>query len=183
MSIDPSERFQAYLQALKAEFPRFDLIQKDRSDFCKLVDLLLRVVTLGKQSTFMRHYVTTFGQRVYVPSDWAQRSPTERYIVLRHEAVHLRQFKRYTWPGMALLYLFPIFPLGFAYFRARLEWEAYQETLIATVECYGHRAACDSRLHDHIVRQFCSASYGWMWPFPKDVKRRIRRFVKTLERQ
>ena len=70
---------------------------------------------------------------------------------------------------MAFVYLVPILPLGLAWGRARIEWEAYKETIRATAEVYGRAAA--ERLRPEIVRRFTSADYGWMWPFPGAVGR------------
>ena len=71
--------------------------------------------------------------------------------------------------AMAFVYLVPFFPLFLAYGRARIEWEAYTETLRATAEVYGIDAA--ERLHDPIVSRFVGGEYGWMWPFPRTIHR------------
>ena len=155
-----------YLRELLDEFPHLRVIQKDGDPFARLLDRLLRIVTLGRQSAFMTRYVTTIGWTIYVPRDWEAREDADRYITLRHEAVHLRQFRRYGRIGMSALYLFPILPMGLALGRARLEWEAYAETLRATAEVRGLAAAEHPALRERIVRQFTSGAYGWMWPFP-----------------
>lgn len=158
-----------YLAALRDEFPRLRVIEKQGDRLSRWIDGALRIVTLGGQSAYMSRYVTTLGSTVYVPSGWDDREDTDRYITLRHEAIHLRQFRRYGRFGMAVLYLIPILPLGLAIGRARLEWEAYRETLLATAELHGLAALGDEELRAHVLRQFTSASYGWMWPFPATV--------------
>jgi len=172
----------AYLSHLRAEFARFTIAQKSESRLCRLIDIALRVLTLGHQRAFMTRYVTTLGSTVYVPSEWAARDPTDQYITMRHEAVHLRQFRRYTFLGMALIYLVPILPMGLAWGRARLEWEAYAETLQAVAEVRGAEAAMDPALHKHIVTQFVSGAYGWMWPFPRAIRRWIEETTSQLPR-
>jgi hypothetical protein len=72
---------------------------------------------------------------------------------------------------MTALYLFLPCPLGLAWFRARLEWEAYTETLRATLELRGEEAVRAPELRTRIVSQFTSAAYGWMWPFRTTVER------------
>jgi hypothetical protein len=127
---------------------------------------VLRAITFGGQRTYLTHYVTTLGHTIYVPEDWDAWRPADAYRTLRHELVHVRQFERYGWAGMVLLYgLLPL-PVGLAYGRARLEWEAYAETLRVTAEVDGPEAARDSALHDMIVRRFTGPDYAWMWPFP-----------------
>lgn len=175
--MDVDER---YLDALRAEFPRLRVIEKAGDAFSKLIDGALRVLTLNGQRHYMTRYVTTMGSTIFLPTGWAERSAESRYVTLRHEAVHLRQFRRYGRVGTALLYLLPILPLGLAYGRARLEWEAYAETLRATCEVWGLEAARDPALHAHIVTQFTGPAYGWMWPFPQAVRGWIDRVVLEL---
>ena len=173
-------RSEDLLASLQRQFPKLRVVYKDRDAFSRLLDLLLRVVTAGAQSAYMTSYVTTIGSTIYVPADWDARPDLERYLTLRHEAVHLRQFARYGRVGMALLYLVPIFPIGLALGRARLEWEAYRETLRAIAEVSGLEAARAPAVHDRIVRQFTSGAYGWMWPFPRTVRRWIARALEEL---
>jgi hypothetical protein len=82
---------------------------------------------------------------------------------------------------MTFLYLFPIFPLGLAYGRARIEWEAYTETLRATAQLKGLDAARSSALRQEILRRFTSADYGWMWPFESRVRRWYDRAIEEIE--
>jgi hypothetical protein len=72
---------------------------------------------------------------------------------------------------LAFVYLVPLFPWGLAYGRARLEWEAYRETLRATAELRGWEAAADPVLRARIIDRFTGADYGWMWPFRRQVER------------
>jgi len=166
-------RAERYLAELGEEFPGLRVVDKGGDRFSRLVDRALRVVTLGQQSRYLTHYVTTLGRTIYVHEGWARRADLDRFVTLRHEAVHLRQFRRFGRVGMALLYLLPIVPLGLALGRARLEWEAYRETLAATAEVHGPAAAGDPALRAHIRLQFTSGAYGWMWPFPRTIDRWI----------
>jgi hypothetical protein len=59
--------------------------------------------------------------------------------------------------------------MGLAWGRARLEWEAYEETMRATAEVYGFDALVRSRLKETLIRRFTGPDYGFMWPFPKQV--------------
>ena len=166
----PGPRSANYLRSLEGEFPRLRLVDKDGDGLSRLIDGALRIVTLGGQSAYRSAYVTTLGATIYLPTGFWDRDDDSCYIVLRHEAVHLRQFRRLGFPAMAFLYLIPFVPLGLAFGRARLEWEAYAETLRATAEVHGAAAARDPSLHAHVVRQFTSGAYGWMWPFPSRVR-------------
>ncbi|MDH5674899.1 MAG: hypothetical protein OEZ06_22405 [Myxococcales bacterium] len=174
-------RSERYLEELAHEFPRLRLRPKADDRLSQLIDRLLRLVTFGGQRAYLDHYLTTLGSTIYLPRSWEALDDASRYIILRHEAVHLRQFRRFGWVGMTLLYLLPLLPLGLAYGRARLEWEAYAETLRATAEVRGLGAAHDPALHARIVRQFTSGAYGYMWPFPGAVRRWIAAELARLE--
>ena len=119
----------------------------------------------------MTRYHTVIGDTLFVPDSWATLPDTDKLILLRHERVHLRQRRRLTFLGLAFLYLVPWFPIGLAYGRARLEWEAYTETLRATYELLGPEAAHHPQLRRHILERFTGPDYGWMWPFPRQVNR------------
>lgn len=171
---DDRERRQVlerFLEELRAEFPRFRVIDKRTSPLSKIIDVALKILTLGGQRHYLTRYYTVLGDRLYVPDGWRSVDPVDAVITLRHERIHLRQRRRYTLPGMALIYLLWPLPLGLAYGRARIEWEAYTETLRATYELRGEEALRSKALRKRIVEQFTSAAYGWMWPFRASVER------------
>lgn len=161
----------AFVEEIQREFPSFRVIKKKDSGFARAIDVALKVVTFGGQREFMTRYYTVIGDTLYVPDGYDGDDPVGVVITLRHERIHLRQRRRYTFLGMSILYLLVPFPLGCAYFRARLEWEAYTETLRATLELRGEEAVRSEALRTRIVSQFTSAAYGWMWPFPATVNR------------
>ncbi|MBL8787861.1 MAG: hypothetical protein JNJ59_23365 [Deltaproteobacteria bacterium] len=173
--------YRAYVEALTRD-ERIVVLRKGESRFCRLIDKALRVLTLGKQDRFLTSYTTTLGRRIYVPDDWDRYPAGERYLVLRHEAVHVRQFRRLTWPGMVLVYLFLPVPMGFAAGRAWLEWEGYRETLVATWQLEGRAAARSPALENHIAERFSGADYAWMWVAEGMVRRAIARTLRSLEK-
>jgi hypothetical protein len=155
---------------MREEFPRFRIVPKHGSALSRIIDVLLRVLTLGAQRHYLSHYHTVIGDTLYVPRTWPATSDLDRAILLRHERVHLRQRRRYGTALMTFLYLVPFFPVGLAYGRARLEWEAYTETLRATAELLGIQAARSPELRRRIVERFTGGDYGWMWPFRRQVE-------------
>ena len=163
--------YQRLITDIKQEFPKFRIVEKVDNPFQKLIGKLLYLITFGKMDDYLEGYFTTLGQRIYVPPSWHKRSPEDRYIVMCHERVHMRQFRKFTWPGMTLLYLLVPLPMGLAYFRARFEREAYAETIRATAEVYDIDYVQKEWFRGHIIRQFTSASYGWMWPFSAAMQR------------
>jgi hypothetical protein len=175
------EQSTRFIEAIREEFPSFRIVDKQRDRLSRAIDLALKLVTLGGQREYLTHYHTVIGDTLYVPTAWSRTPDLERLIVLRHERVHLRQRRRYGLPLMAFLYLVPFFPLGLAYGRARLEWEAYAETLRATAELAGLQRACSGELRRRIVGRFTGPAYGFMWPFPRRVNKWYDQVVAELE--
>ena len=181
MSVRGSDGYEAYVRTLRDEFPGFKLVDKRTLISQRLIDRFLRVLSFGTNASYLTSVVTTFGDSVLVPANWSQWTEEDRLIILRHEAVHMRQYRRLTWPGMALVYLALPVPFFFAAGRAWLELEAYKETLTATWEIHGRLAAADPSLHERIVRRFTGSDYAWMWVFGGMIQRALRRHVLTLE--
>ncbi len=148
-----------------------------------LIDWFLRILTFGRQSRFLAEYHTVIGYTLYVAPTWEVLSDVERFVLLRHERVHLRQCRRFGLWGLALLYLIPFFPVGLAYGRARLEWEAYSETIRAQFEIRGIPTLRDPNLREHIVRRFVGPDYAWMWPFRGAVEKWYDGLIQELSDQ
>jgi hypothetical protein len=165
----PTPLSTALVSEICAEFPSFEILPKRASRLQRAIHHALAILTLGGQRVYLTRYHTVMFGKLWVPDAWASMADEDRYILLRHERVHLRQRARMGDLTMAFLYLVPILPMGLALGRARIEWEAYVETIRATFELYGRPAA--ERLRPEIVRRFTSGDYGWMWPFPSAVNR------------
>ncbi len=58
----------AFLATLAEEFPRFRVVKKEESPLSRAIDLALRALTLGGQSSFMTRYYTVLGDTVNVAS-------------------------------------------------------------------------------------------------------------------
>jgi|SRR5687768_12995492 len=168
---------------ISEEFPRFKLVTKRAHPLSHAIDVALRIVTFGTQSQYLSHYHTVIGDTLYTPARWDSTSDPDKVIVLRHERVHLRQRRRYGLPLMAFIYFVPFLPIGLAYGRARLEWEAYEETLLATAELKGLDAARSPELRKAIVKRFTGGAYAFMWPFPRMVERWYARCLARIEAQ
>ncbi|MGZ5970463.1 MAG: hypothetical protein ACXWP4_22490, partial [Polyangiales bacterium] len=110
---------EAFVEEIRREFPRFRIVAKSESGLQRAIDVALKILTFGRQSAYLTRYHTVLGSTLWVPTAWPESSDEARYILLRHERVHLRQRRRYTFLGMAFLYLLPFLPLGLAIGRAR----------------------------------------------------------------
>ncbi len=174
-----ADRSQSLLAEIQREFPDFRIVPKRDSAVQRAIAIALRIVTVGGQRHYLTRYHTVLFGRLYVPDAWDAMSDDARYVLLRHERVHLRQSRRMGQVTMAFVYLFPWLPLVLSWGRARLEWEAYVETIRATAEIHGIDAARD--LEIEIVRRYVGPDYGWMWPFPKSIRRWFHHVIAELE--
>lgn len=179
MSLERGALHERLLAEIVAEFPGFAIVPKRDSPLQRLIGRLLALVTLGGQRHYLTRYHTVLFGKLYVPDAWDAMDDGARYVLLRHERVHLRQRRRMGDVAMGFVYLFPLFPIGLAWGRARIEWEAYLETIAATAELYGLDAA--RKLEDEIVRRYVGPDYGWMWPFPATVRRWFHRAIDDLK--
>jgi hypothetical protein len=174
-----TSRHEAFLDEIRREFPRFAVVPKRGDPLQRAIAGVLFAITLGGQRHYLTRYHTVLFGKLYVPDGWERMDDDERYILLRHERVHLRQRRRMGDVWMAFVYLVPFFPLGLAWGRARIEWEAYVETIRATAEVRSLAAA--RTLEAEIVRRFVGPDYGWMWPFPRVVRRWFHEVIADLE--
>lgn len=156
------------IEDIKKEFPSFKIVLKQESERMKAIDVFLRIITFNTMQKFMTDYTTTVGYTVYVGRGWYSRSEKSRVITLRHERVHMRQRKKYGFVLFSFLYLLCA-PTLFAYWRAKFEKEAYEESMRASAELYG--AHMLQAIRGNIVDHFLSADYFWMWPFRKSVEK------------
>jgi hypothetical protein len=176
----PVTRYDALVETLRAEFPRFRIVRKDRSPLHKAIHYALYALTLGRMTSYLDAFQTTIGRTVYVTPDWDDWDPDRRYVTLRHEAVHLRQFRTYSLPGMAVLYVLLPLPMGVAWFRAYFEKAAYAESIRAAAEVWGPGYPRRAEYRRHVITQFTGASYGWMWPFRNGLERWYDQVLASL---
>lgn len=172
-------RSDRLLEEIRKDFRDFEVLRKRGSPLNRIISIALAVVTFGGQRQYMTHYHTVLFGKLYVPHAWDTMSDEARYVLLRHERIHLQQRKRMGDLVMTIAYLFLWLPLGLAWGRARIEWEAYVETIRATAEVFGLGAA--RALEPEIVRRFVGPDYGWMWPFPEAVRGWFREVIADLE--
>lgn len=103
----------ALLFKIKERFPDFQVGFKDKSPLMKVLGFVLKPFC----PTFMEHYTTTIGHKVYVPSEDFLKKSRVAFAVLAHEFVHmvdesnegrlLFRFK-YLFPQVLFLILAPL---------------------------------------------------------------------------
>ena len=174
--------FQEKFEELHKEL-NIEVYAKDQkyADMWYLIGRFLTFISFGKMSTFYTNFTTTLGRGIYFSAGWRIEDADDGdYEVLRHEAKHVRQFIKLGLGSaklgilvMGFLYLFVFLPAGLAWFRYKLEREAYLES------CY---ARIDLGLNpniDHCVELLSGPAYLWAWPFPKKIRRWFKDNLKT----
>jgi hypothetical protein len=163
------------------EFQKFEIIKKDSSKLMKAINLFLVIMSFGTNRNFMKNFVTTIGQKVYVPNGWDKWVDEAKIGVLRHERVHMRQSKRLTPILYSIIYLFLPVPFFFAYGRAKLEWEAYTESIKTRAELCGIDSARDKEYRDKLIKNFTGPSYLFMFPFKKTLNKWYDKVLSEIE--
>lgn len=163
--------YQNLLLDIKSEFPKFELIYKKDSTLMKIINVLLLILTFGKNKTFMKDFVTTLNCKVYLNSEWDKYSERVKCILLRHERVHMRQSKKYGLFLYSFLYLFVYLPFGLCYYRTKFEKEAYEESMRAVYQYYGPVTLSSKGYKSHILKYFTSSAYGYMWLRSSDIEK------------
>jgi hypothetical protein len=156
-----ANRFDDYAIALQAEFPKFKLVEKETSGLMKFLNFFAKLW----MPTFLTNVTTVMGNTVYMPK--ALIGTDSGYVILRHEAVHMRDFKKW-WLLQPISYF--ILPAGPS-FKAVWEFRAYKETLRVWHEL-GWRT--DDAAIDWLVSQFTTRTYLWMWPFKASLTQRFK---------
>lgn len=157
---------------LSAELPGFELRFKDESGLQRLIALLVRPFN----ATYLTEYTTVLFGRVYVPNRafLADMSRESLFALLCHEAVHLRDARRF--PVFFQLSYLLLPPLGPG-FRALWEWRGYSETLRVELALWGE---IPDAMLDRIADRFAGPDYLFMWPARRTVRARLERLRARL---
>ena len=145
--------------------PGFKVCYKDSSRFQKMIGRLLSPINRD----YMTRYTTVMFGRVYFPSKafCEEMGPAPIYSILRHEAVHLDDMRRF--PGVFQLSYLCLLPVGITA-RAFWEWRAYAETMRVEAELTGR---ISDETIEYITECFRGSDYGFMLPFPRWVRSRL----------
>lgn len=137
----------------------------------KALGWITKKITSRKTAPNWSHYVVTIGKTIYVPKSFFRMPDHIRYSVLRHELVHMRQFRRWPFPCLdiwglrtinfvlvAFCYLL-VFP-AFWTLRAKFEREAYLQNFLVLYEMKKPLCVND---FDWMISTFAGPTYFWMW--------------------
>lgn len=166
-------RYETLKLRVESEIPGVKIIHHGDSYFIRGVHLFLRLLSFGKFDP--SRFTTTIGKRMYVPNNWWGRSDQARYTTLRHELIHMRQFRQ--WPmkflDLPVLRLINFILFSFCYLlvfpfrltlRSRFEREAYTQTLLVHYEIMGfYTLRMKQVLENHMGENFGGSAYFYMW--------------------
>lgn len=157
---------------LRAELPGFRIAYKDESRLQRVIAGLVRPFN----ARYLTDYTTVLGSTVWMPSrDWrARQSPYALVALLRHEAVHLRDMRRF--PLIFPITYVLLLPAGIT-MRAVWEARAYRESMKVEAEATG---AIASATIDALVRRFAGPEYLFMWAAPRAVRRHFERVAADV---
>ena len=136
-----------------------EFIQKSDSALMKFIGFFY--------PAFMTNLWTTIGDKIYYPNTVKSPLSINNYPIIKHEIIHVKQFKKYGVPLYLFLYLFFPLPCFFSYFRWKFEREAYFEANIK-----------NERDVNRIVD---SLNKHYLYPWPKSWMHKW--FMKQLERR
>lgn len=155
------------LVELRHDIPSAELRFKTDSWLQRCIGLIVRPFN----PRYMTHYTTVMGGKIWLPSrEFLQRrSAAWLYALIQHEAVHLRDMRRF--PVLFHVSYLLLLPTGITC-RAYWEWRAYKASLAAEYAIEG--AISDEYIED-IVERFAGPDYLYMWPFRTHIRRLARR--------
>lgn len=136
--------------------------KKSLNGWCHVINDVWNDLTSSNDNNFLIR-ASTIGKYIYMPRDWDYNdTPLETtYVTLKHEAEHLKFFKRFGLVFGLVIYLFLPFPVLFAYGRYRVERNAALEELLA-IDSLG--LDYTGRMEDY-VRALSGRAYFYAWPF------------------
>lgn len=125
----------------------------------KIINILLIVITFGKQNKFMTNYITTIGDKIYVPDNWERIHPKIKDMILVHENVHVKQYQK---EKFLFYFKYLFWPLPFLHAHARLNYEieAYATEIVYGYHKYGH-PVFDGRVYSNVISQLSGPMYFW----------------------
>lgn len=149
-------------QRIINELPKFRII--DKAERCKKkfsimwifngLSELLKKITGNKIDLQFMDRTTTQGYTIYIGNDWEWRSDFSKYQLIRHEIVHMLQWRRYS-----IIYSFTyafVLPAGLS-MRAWWEYQAFKES----ISCYVDTAVkMDDAWISHIAKTYTSYLIG-----------------------
>lgn len=165
-------RFRLLFDRVKKEIPNVRIILKKDSVLLNSLFWILR--NIFRVKTDFSDYATTIGNTIFVPDTFMEWPSDRQYALLRHELMHLRQFRN--WPfkflghpvlwyinaiitGFCYIFIFPVFVT----LRAKFEREGYAQTILVNYELGLLDMSKQLALINFMAEVFGGSGYFYMW--------------------
>ena len=119
---------------------------------------LMRLIGFFWPAFMLRFWTTMSGRTIWAADDADLMRLEDYELVIRHELVHVGQFRRWPVVGQIAYLLLPV-PFLLAWFRWAMERRAYMVQLRAADAPYGS----GEYVLQHVVNTLWR-NYGWCWP-------------------
>lgn len=191
------EWIQLYIDEVGSKYAK-DIKVRPKSESA-LLKLLAPIVKLFNEQ-FMKSFVTTIGNTIWVPDGWQDEGdPKSRLQTIAHEVLHIKQSAEQSHFIHGFLYLFPqslaafsllsllAIPFGLGWlwcllfllclaplpapFRYHKELEAYRVRILFFKHVYTSNEELFKWAKDLIVLNMTKSNYYFAWPFPKFVRK------------
>ena len=169
------EDIDRLLAELKRDIPNLDVCFKTDS---RLQQLIGRLVAPFNPH-YLTKYTTVMGGKIWLPSRqfMQEKEVTWLYALIRHEAVHLRDMKKY--PILFQVSYLLFLPMGLT-MRALWEWRAYKVSIQTEFELKGD---ISDEYIEYVAEQFAGPAYLYMWPFRGHIRRKVQQEKERLVRR
>lgn len=152
---------------------------KKDSLLMKIIDIFLKVITFGKQNQFMISYVTTVGDKIYVPNGFMEQWSAQSIdCILFHENVHVEQYRK---EGFLFYFKYLFFPIPCFHAHCRLEYEleAYSKDIVYSHKKYGTTLFGDR--FNMVIEQMTGPMYFWTCTNRKNVASNLtKKIIKEM---
>lgn len=180
------DRYSLLAAQTKREYPRFH-VKRRKDSWLHYVTAVLSFITRKDYKTFS----TTIFSGMYTRDDWNERTPDQKYKLLRHEKKHIKQFHcwplgRWAWPVnhiiMSFFYLL-VLPVKFT-FRAHFEREGYTQSMLTEFELNGPFTEKKAEYYARkMANTFGGSTYLFMWTKKKAYAWAVETIRKIHERE
>jgi len=169
----------AYMSSFCSKFIDKGIVRKkEETSWCKVINKTWNILTFHKNDDNFMLRTSTMCGHIYMYKGWefSDKTLIPTYVCLKHEAMHLHDFKRLG-PiiGLLIYFLFPL-PVGLAYGRYWIERKAIVEELLAVSAVGGDTF---TRMDQYILA-LSGWSYFFAWPFKSCMR---RWFIRELLRR
>lgn len=194
MAAEDDKQLEDIRDIIRYHVPEYDLKMKSESWLQRLIGKIMGMVG---NKTYMTSFWTTIGYTTYRPSNpgWGE------WTVICHEGMHAIQARHMGSIVMGMLYLIPltliapIALLGFwhwwfliiaaacalplpAYFRMKMEVEAYQISMAVTYWMTGNVPQSNI---EYIKKNFTGWNYYKMWPFKSSIDKKLLKKYEEIK--